>query len=376
MSDPAHVGRLGGDTDRQTWRSVPFGVVFDAGLALMLVVDERGSVVAANPVASRVLGLPPDGGGLDLIDLAAEDARALADTVRLRASGRELTLVHHRSGASVPMRLAVQSLGEDHVLLTGRRLRPERELAASNDDLRREAMRAQRRLERANADLRSFAAFMLHDLVEPMRTIRQGLGLLRRRSELDDRDAVLVDRIVEAAGELEEMSEAYSRLVSIGEPVVEEVDLGEVIERACSLLGASIEHADVEIVVDALPPVLGDRDQLVRVFQNLIGNSIRHRGSTDGLRVEISAVHSALDLSVVVADNGPGLPRDAAMFRPGRSGTGLALTRRILQVHGATFDIGVRPEGGTFASIGFARPVGEGVVAVTAGDAGRSTCQM
>ncbi len=356
MSELAHASRPGRHADRTAWASVPFGVVFDAGLALMVVVSDDGAVVAANPVASRVLGLPPDGGGLDLVDLAGDDARTLVDVVRLRASGRELALLDRRAGDPVPVRIAVQPLGNGHLLLTGRRLRPERELAASNDDLRRQAMRAQRRLERANTDLRSFASFMRHDLVEPMRTIRQGLGLLRRRCDLDDREAVLLERIVEAARELEEMSEAYSRLVSLGDPVVEHVELGDVVDRAIALLEASIASSGVEIIVGDLPAVLGDRDQLVRVFQNLIGNAIRHRGATAAPRVEITSVSSALDLSVVISDNGPGLPRHATVFRPGRSGTGLALTRRILRGHGATFDIETGSDGGTSASIGFARP--------------------
>jgi two-component system nitrogen regulation sensor histidine kinase GlnL len=115
----------------------------------------------------------------------------------------------------------------------------------------------------------------------------------------------------------------------------------------------------------SLPPVSGNRDQLVQVFLNLVKNAaeaLEHtvkpeiRLSTafrPGIRISVQGVSQriSLPLEIVIEDNGPGIPPDLLpiLFDPfvttrsNGSGLGLALVAKIVGDHGGVIDCDSRP---------------------------------
>jgi len=112
---------------------------------------------------------------------------------------------------------------------------------------------------------------------------------------------------------------------------------------------------------DDLPPVVGDFDQLVQLFENLLSNAVRYGCGNGGCEIRVSAVPDAGFVRVAVADDGPGiakehLPRlterfyrvDSARSRnSGGTGLGLAIVKHIVERHRGLLEINSNPGNGT-----------------------------
>jgi signal transduction histidine kinase len=160
--------------------------------------------------------------------------------------------------------------------------------------------------------------------------------------------------------ELLAYSRASSRGLSEGE-----LALAEAVERARIALAASIADARADVVVSALPTVVGDAAQLTQLFTNLLGNAIKYR-SERPLRVVIASETRDDDWVIWVEDNGIGI--EAAHFErifqlfqrlhartqyPG-NGIGLALCQKIVERHGGR--IWVESEPGQGSRFSFTLP--------------------
>ena len=105
--------------------------------------------------------------------------------------------------------------------------------------------------------------------------------------------------------------------------------------------------------LDALPPLWADRHQLKQVLLNLVLNAIQVQ--PDGGMVTIEATCSGRQLTLTMTDSGPGIPQDvlARIFepffttRPGGSGLGLPIVRKIVQDHGGRIAVASAQGGGT-----------------------------
>jgi two-component system phosphate regulon sensor histidine kinase PhoR len=148
------------------------------------------------------------------------------------------------------------------------------------------------------------------------------------------------------------------------------IDLSQVARHVVDTLAPMAREMGVEIKLSADLPVIvtGDRDELVRVAENLIENAIKYGARPDapgGDRVEVSVARTAKDGALAVRDFGHGiapehLPRLTERFYrvdPGQSrakngtGLGLALVKHILARHRGRLTIASRPEqGSTFTA--------------------------
>jgi signal transduction histidine kinase len=137
------------------------------------------------------------------------------------------------------------------------------------------------------------------------------------------------------------------------------VSLEDALEEAVANLRAELDESRAEVSWDDLPVVEGDRAQLVRLFQNLLGNAIKYRGE-DAPRVHV-AVTREEPPEISVRDNGAGFDPDQAqrIFEPfdrldrgnecPGTGLGLAICRRITERHGGRIEAEGRPgQGATF----------------------------
>jgi PAS domain S-box-containing protein len=219
-------------------------------------------------------------------------------------------------------------------------------------------------LARSNEDLRQFAYFTSHDLKEPLRTITSFAQLLAKRCEgkLDADADEFLRFIISGANRMDSLITAlltYSRVVNLEPVPFVSVDIQSTLDWVMMNLQTLIEENKATITHDALPSVMGDRLQLVQLWQNLLGNAIQFR-SEKPPQIHISAQHTDGEWLFGVRDNGIGIdPRHAErIFRvfkrlhgrdiPG-AGIGLAICKRIVEKHGGRIWVESKPgEGSTF----------------------------
>ncbi len=204
-------------------------------------------------------------------------------------------------------------------------------------------------LRRSNDELEQFAYVASHDLQEPLRMIATYTALLgeRYKGKLDRKADEYIQYAIEGVKRMHQLIQgllAYSR-VGTQEYRLTQVDPNIVIKNVLDSLRATIEESGARITSDELPLVLGDGVQVARVFQNLISNALKFRGSRRPV-VHIGAKNGAGQCEFQITDNGIGIDAQYAdrifqMFarlhareRYEGEGIGLALVKRIVDRHG------------------------------------------
>jgi PAS domain S-box-containing protein len=223
-----------------------------------------------------------------------------------------------------------------------------------------------RELSRSNEELQQFAYVASHDLQEPLRMISSYTQLLERRyaDKLDANAREFMDFIVDGAARMKQLIEdllAYSRVGTRGREF-QATSSGAALAKALANLRAAQEASGAKVTHEEMPEVLADGAQLTQVFQNLIGNAMKFRG-TEAPRIHVSAQTRDEVWVFAVRDNGIGLDPQYAdrifmMFQrlhnkteyPG-TGIGLAIVKKIVERHGGR--IWVESEPGKGSTFGF-----------------------
>ena len=211
--------------------------------------------------------------------------------------------------------------------------------------------RSNEKLARSNTELRDFVYAASHDLQEPLRVIAGFANLLAKRykGKLDEKAdnyvGFITDGVESMYGVIKDLLE-YSRIETTSKSF-KSTDSSKALNQAISNLKASVEESGTEITVDALPAIMADDSQIVRLFQNLISNAIKFR-SKEPPKIHISAAEVENGWLFSVQDNGIGIDpqygkRIFVIFqrlhtREEYPGTGLGLTicARIVERHGGT----------------------------------------
>jgi len=205
-------------------------------------------------------------------------------------------------------------------------------------------------LTESNTALEQFAYAASHDLQEPLRTMRSYAQLLTRKyqGQLDADADLFLGFIVSAAARMGSLINdllAYARFTTEEERPVS-VALDEDLEAAITHLDEAIKESGATVTHDAMPTLPVDRGQMVRLFQNLIGNAVKYRKADEPAKVHLSAEQTGAEWVISIRDNGIGFdPKDAsAIFQPFKrlhtaeeypgTGVGLAICRRIVQAQG------------------------------------------
>ena len=146
------------------------------------------------------------------------------------------------------------------------------------------------------------------------------------------------------------------------------VDIADVIRASVANLERSADATGCKFVStlpDNLPPVRGDRAQLIQLLDNLVGNAVRYGCSSAEAEIEVAAERRGTDMLIRVIDHGPGIARehlprlterfyriDAARSREsGGTGLGLAIVKHIVERHRGSLDIVSTVGAGTTVSV-------------------------
>ena len=204
-------------------------------------------------------------------------------------------------------------------------------------------------LEAKNAELERFTYTVSHDLKSPLVTIKGFIGLLERDAAQGDTERMTRDiqQIQDAAAKMQQLLGELLELSRIGRLVnpPEEVALTELAQEAVELVTGQINERGVEVEVDpTMPMIYGDRLRLLEVLQNLLDNAVKFIGDQPTPRIEIGTRRDNGEVVCFVQDNGIGIEpkyheKIFGLFDrldPGSEGTGigLALVKRIVEVHG------------------------------------------
>ncbi len=205
-------------------------------------------------------------------------------------------------------------------------------------------------LETKNAELERFTYTVSHDLKSPLVTITGFLsyleadvasGKMDRFKQDAERIRSAADKMYSLLGELLELSR-IGRLVSPSQVISFEELANSAIELEHGRLDA--HHVTVMLQPD-LPAVYGDPQRLSEVLQNLLDNAAEFMGEQPSPRVEIGYDGEENGFSIFfVRDNGMGIPQELqgrifGLFdkldpKSEGSGVGLAIVKRIVEVHG------------------------------------------
>ena len=217
-------------------------------------------------------------------------------------------------------------------------------------------------LKESNDQLKNFAHVASHDLQEPLRVVRSYLSLVEERYQerIDPEVMEFIRFAINGADRMKllirELLE-YAQLGTEFTPV--KVDLEEVLNKVLFGLNLRIEETGAQIDVATLPEVNGVAMLFEQLFTNLLSNALKFRADDESPRIRIQVRERRLSWQIRVEDNGPGIDPNHAerifdiFFRMGNrnkfpgTGMGLAICKRIVNLHGGKIWVDQEYQSGT-----------------------------
>ncbi|MBV8586842.1 MAG: HAMP domain-containing protein [Verrucomicrobia bacterium] len=194
-----------------------------------------------------------------------------------------------------------------------------------------------------------------HDLRTPLGRIR---NLLEESIRCGTSLEKVTDRAVTAIQAIDDVIAIFDKLLQIAEAEAgtrrqsfQPVSLREIVTDIADLYDATAEEKGSRLLVEIVgePVAIGDKDLLASATANLVDNALKYAG--DNAKVRVKALREEEHVSIVVQDDGPGIPVeeqakvltrfyriDRSRSQPG-NGLGLTIVKAICHLHGGTLSL-------------------------------------
>jgi PAS domain S-box-containing protein len=335
----------------------------------MFMIDPQGFITSWNAGVQSLLGYSEEewvGRHACIIftpeDRAVETCEAEMKLAQETGCATDIRWHRHKNGSQFFANGFMNAVRDEEGVLIGF-------AKIMNDETARKQL--QDSLTESNTALEQFAYVASHDLQEPLRTLSAYAQLLAKKYQGKfDADADQFLAFITSAsarmGTLVRDLLAYARLTTEVERP-SSIALDEDLEAALTHLKQAIEESGARVTHDPMPTLPVDRGQMVRLFQNLIGNAVKYRHPERPAEVHISAEQQGTEWVISVRDNGIGFDPNHAgtIFAPFKrlhtaeeypgTGVGLAICKRIVQAQGGRIWAESQPGNGT--SFFFTLPV-------------------
>jgi two-component system nitrogen regulation sensor histidine kinase NtrY len=326
-------------------------------------LDRDGRIHLPNRSASALLGVDLDLSiGEDLAEMAPEMAGLLEEAARRpdRLAQAQVQVVGNRSTRTLLVRIAAE---HDDGEISG--------FVVTFDDIT-ELLSAQRKA--AWADI---ARRIAHEIKNPLTPIQLSAERLRRKylreiKKDPETFRICTDTIIRHVEDIGRMVDEFSSFARMPAPVLKPEDLTAIVERAVFLQRTAHPEMTVETSFSARPiPLRCDARLVGQALTNIVKNAIEAiearivDGDPTPGRVAVMVSETEGQVSVVVEDNGKGLPQQDRQrltepyvtTRSKGTGLGLAIVKKIMEDHQGELVLEDRESGGARAKLIFA---GEG----------------
>jgi PAS domain S-box-containing protein len=361
---------------------------------IIFTKDTEGRFTYLNPRVKEILGYPPE----ELLGRPAIDFVVPGDHARVKESFKramhgespfdvfEIEVIK-KDGSTVPLEMAASAIYDAEGRFIGRQ-----EIARDLTERRRleEEVRERKRLEEVNRFKSQFLANMSHELRTPMNAVLGFAEILRdlRFGPLTEKQARFVNNILVGGRHLMTLIDDILDLAKIEAGKMRlnfaHFEVGSLIQEICGVmqLEADVKHQRIRTQLEPDVGVcIADRQRVHQILLNLLSNAIKF--TPDGGRITVTASRvrgagcgvrgtpdTASDLGprtsdsddfieISVADTGIGISRDGLqrLFREFEqlepsytkrhqgSGLGLALCKRLVELHGGTIRASSEGEG-------------------------------
>lgn len=235
--------------------------------------------------------------------------------------------------------------------------RHEDELESAAESLRRknEMLEAQDRL----VSLGMLSASVAHEMNTPLAVLHGSIEKMMETA-CDEASRARLERMLRVTNRLRKISEGLLGFARQRRREMAPVELRAVVEEAWQLVGID-EKASEVVFVNGVKPghsLLGNADQLVQVFVNLLRNALA--ATPEGGQIAVHSIRRVVGgqpvLSVTVEDTGAGIPEEvlpdifqafvSTRLDARGTGLGLAVAEGIIAQHGGTITASNRPGGG------------------------------
>lgn len=346
--------------------------LFESTRCGILTIDEAGRVTDINQLGRSILNLSDAEPGKipcrELLRDLPSLCRILMDSLRMENPPSRIELE-----LKVPGR-PKQVIGGTVSHIRGADGRRKGAALFFKDLTDLEGKEEQERLKERLAAIGQMAAALAHEIRNPLGNIGSTASLLKRKTTGNDSGIIKLDSIIQEVGRL---NQTVTQCLDYAKPVYisrRPVDLGGLLRQSLQDVQTMWPRSRVRVAEkmdEKARTVVGDRVQLGQVFRNIIANAFDAmegegaleissslegpggRGSAE--REETDTPPSPTHVVIRVHDTGPGISpevREKLFFpffttKPGGSGMGLAVARKIVESHQGIIDVESEPGQGT-----------------------------
>ncbi len=334
----------------------------------IVTLDRQQQVMTWNTAAEKLYGWPADACINRRLPVILEVQRA-SFNFRFNQALQNRTVSNHecqhlrQDGRVVDVSLSLAPLhdADEHiygVVMVAVDITISKQIAAQRLNLLEQESAARTAAESANRIKDEFLAVLSHELRTPLNAIVGWIKLIKKGTlkplvvqkaiDIIERNAIAQAQLIEDLLDLSRIIRGQVRLA------IRPVDVTALISATVETLRPATEAKSIRVSVDCAPNIdwiLADPSRLQQIFWNLLSNAIKFTPSAGSVAIRLRAVDSHLQIQV--SDSGIGiasdfLPHVFDYFRQadgsstrsqGGLGLGLAITRRLVELHGGTIEV-------------------------------------